>query len=37
MSYQQIANEMQLKIGTVMSRLARIKERLGLEFEENEP
>ena len=34
MSYQQIADEMQVKIGTVMSRLARLKERLGLELEE---
>jgi len=36
MSYQQIADEMQIKIGTVMSRLARLKERLGLEYEEEE-
>lgn len=36
MSYQQIANEMGLKLGTVMSRLSRLKERLGLEFEEED-
>ncbi len=34
MSYQEIAAEMQLKTGTVMSRLARLKDRLGLDLQE---
>jgi RNA polymerase sigma-70 factor (ECF subfamily) len=37
MTYQQIADEMQIKIGTVMSRLSRLKERLGIELAEDNP
>ncbi|MFZ5953231.1 MAG: RNA polymerase sigma factor [Candidatus Rifleibacteriota bacterium] len=36
LSYQQIADEMGIKIGTVMSRLARLKDRLGAGFLEDE-
>lgn len=34
MSYKEIAETMEIKLGTVMSRLARLKNKLGRDFEE---